>query len=91
MADGLFLVGTDRDVGKTIVGVGIVGMLKNMGVDATLMTPISTGGSVESAARLLKQIGVDEPRHLVSSWTRCGKLTTSSKAPASSWWSRAVA
>ncbi len=66
MADGLFLVGTDRDVGKTILGVGIVGLLRTMGVDATLMTPISTGGSVESAARLLKQIGVDEPKRLVS-------------------------
>ena len=66
MADGLFLVGTDRDVGKTIVGVGLVGLLRSMGVDATLMTPISTGGSVESAARMLKQIGVDEPKRLVS-------------------------
>ncbi len=66
MADGIFLVGTDRDVGKTIVGVGIVGLLREMGIDATLMTPISTGGSVESAARLLKQIGVDEPKRLVS-------------------------
>ena len=66
MANGLFLVGTDRDVGKTIVGVGIVGLLRDMGVDATLMTPISTGGSVDSATRLLKQIGVEEPKRLVS-------------------------
>ena len=66
MAEGLFLVGTDRDVGKTIVGVGIVGLLREMGVDATLMTPISTGGSVESAAKMLSQIGVDEPKRIVS-------------------------
>ena len=66
MADGIFLVGTDRDVGKTIIGVGIVGLLREMGVDATLMTPISTGGSVESATELLKQIGVKEPKRLVS-------------------------
>ncbi len=66
MANGLFLVGTDRDVGKTIVGVGIVGLLREMGIDATLMTPISTGGSVESASKLLKQIGVQEPKRLVS-------------------------
>ncbi len=66
MSDGLFLVGTDRDVGKTIIGAGIVGLLKEAGVDATLMTPISTGGSVESATELLKQVGVDEPKRLVT-------------------------
>ncbi len=66
MASGLFLVGTDRDVGKTMVGVGIVGLLRSLGVDATLMTPIATGGSVESAAELLRKIGVDEPKKLVS-------------------------
>ena len=66
MADGLFLVGTDRDVGKTIVGVGIVGLLREMGVDATLMTPISTGGSVESATELLQQIGLNESKRLIS-------------------------
>jgi dethiobiotin synthetase len=66
MASGLFLVGTDRDVGKTMVGVGIVGLLRDLGVDATLMTPISTGGSVESAADLLRKIGVEESKKLVS-------------------------
>ncbi len=66
MADGLFIVGTDRDVGKTFVGVGIVGLLREMGVDATLMTPISTGGSVDSATELLKNIGVEEPKRLIS-------------------------
>ena len=66
MSDGLFLVGTDRDVGKTIIGVGIVGLLREMGVDATLMTPISTGGSVESGTELLKQVGVDEPKKLIT-------------------------
>ena len=66
MASGLFLVGTDRDVGKTMIGVGIVGLLRERGIDATLMTPIATGGSVESAANLLRQIGVEEPRRLIS-------------------------
>lgn len=66
MANGLFLVGTDRDVGKTIVGAGLVGLLQEMGVDAALMTPISTGGSVESAAKLLKQLSVDDPKRLAS-------------------------
>jgi dethiobiotin synthetase len=66
MADGLFLVGTDRDVGKTIIGVGLVGVLREMGVDATLLTPISTGGSVERATDLLRKIGVTAPKRLLS-------------------------
>lgn len=66
MADGLFLVGTDRGVGKTMVGVGIVAILREMGVDATMMTPISTGGSTENANELLNRIGVEEPRRLVN-------------------------
>ncbi len=66
MASGIFLVGTDRDVGKTMVGVGLVGLLRKKGIDATLMTPIATGGSVESASNLLRQIGVEEPKRLLS-------------------------
>lgn len=66
MTDGLFLMGTDRGVGKTIIGVAIVAVLREMGVDATLMTPVSTGGSMESATALLKQLGVKEPRHLTN-------------------------
>ena len=66
MASGLFLVGTDRDVGKTMVGVGLVGLLGEMGVDATLMTPIATGGSVESASAMLRKIGIEAPKRLLS-------------------------
>lgn len=66
MADGLFLIGTDRGVGKTLVGVGLVALLRERGVDATLMTPVATGGSRESAAELLQQIGVETPRHLTA-------------------------
>ncbi|MDX1428642.1 MAG: dethiobiotin synthase [Rhodothermales bacterium] len=66
MGEGLFLIGTDRGVGKTIVGVALVAILRRMGVDATMMTPISTGGSVESAVELLREIGVEEDRRLVT-------------------------
>ncbi len=66
MVDGLFLVGTDRSVGKTIVGAALVALLREMGVDATMMTPISTGGSTESAVELLAEIGLKEDRRLVS-------------------------
>ncbi len=65
MAEGVFLVGTDRGVGKTMIGVGLVALLRGMGVDATLMTPISTGGSTENATDLLARIGVSDPRRLV--------------------------
>lgn len=66
MAKGLFLVGTARGVGKTLLGAGIVGLLRRMGVDATMMTPISTGGAVESAAECLRRLGVEDPRRLVN-------------------------
>lgn len=65
MAGGLFLLGTDRGVGKTAIGVALVGLLREMGVVATMMTPVSTGGSIEHATELLRQIGIDEPRRLV--------------------------
>ncbi len=66
MADGIFLVGTDRSVGKTTVGVALVALLREMGIDATMMTPISTGGSTESAVELLAEIGLEEDRRLVT-------------------------
>jgi dethiobiotin synthetase len=66
MADGLFLVGTDRGVGKTLIGVALVALLREQGVDATLMTPISTGGSTEKPSELLREIGVEEPPRLVT-------------------------
>lgn len=66
MADGLFLVGTARGVGKTLIGAGLVALLQKLGVNATMMTPVSTGGSVESAAALLREVGVEEPRRLIN-------------------------
>ncbi|NNE69696.1 MAG: dethiobiotin synthase [Rhodothermales bacterium] len=64
MANGLFLVGSSRGVGKTLVGLGLVGLLRARGVDATLMTPIRTGGTGESAAKRLSSLGVNDNRHL---------------------------
>ena len=49
-----------------MIGVGLVGLLREQGINATLMTPIATGGSVESAANLLRQIGIEEPKRLLS-------------------------
>jgi dethiobiotin synthetase len=64
MADGLFLVGSSRGVGQTLVGVGLVGLLRKLGVDATMMTPITTGGSAASSVESLAGIGVHDPAHL---------------------------
>jgi dethiobiotin synthetase len=66
MADGLFLMGTDRGVGKTLVGVGLTALLRAMGVDAVMMTPVATGGASESARALLSSVGVEAPRQLIS-------------------------
>lgn len=65
MSGGLFLVGTDRGVGKTSIGIGIVSILRALGVDATMLTPISTGGSIEKVTEQLRRVGVREPRHLL--------------------------
>lgn len=59
-SEGIFLIGTDRDVGKTMVGAAIVGLLRNRGINAVLMTPVMTGGSVESAQDLLRAIGAPD-------------------------------
>ncbi|MBO6574111.1 MAG: dethiobiotin synthase [Rhodothermales bacterium] len=64
MAEGLFLVGSSRGVGQTLVGLGLVGLLRKMGVDATMMTPITTGGSGESTADALGRLGIEDPRPL---------------------------
>ena len=69
MAKGLFLTGTARGVGKTLLGAGLVGLLRRMGVDATMMTPVSTGGAVESASELLRRLGVDDPAPLVNPYS----------------------
>ena len=41
-----------------------MGLLRSMGVDASMMTPITTGGSADSAAGLLERVGVQDPIRL---------------------------
>ena len=60
MPNGLFIIGTDRDVGKTMVGAGLVALLRDRGKKAVLMTPVATGGSVESARSLLAAVDAPE-------------------------------
>ena len=43
MAKGIFIVGTDTGVGKTIVSAGIAGALYRRGIDVGIMKPVSAG------------------------------------------------
>lgn len=65
MNQGIFVVGTDTGVGKTVVAAGIAGALHRMGVDVGVMKPISSG-SREDARFLLKSIGSPDPLDLVN-------------------------
>ena len=44
MGTGIFITGTDTEVGKTVVTAGILRYLRNAGIDAVPMKPASTGG-----------------------------------------------
>jgi len=52
MKGGLFITGTDTDVGKTWVTVRLIGALRERGVDAVGMKPIESGGTKDSEALL---------------------------------------
>ena len=43
MCNGIFVTGTDTDVGKTVVAAGLAGVLKERGIDVGVMKPIATG------------------------------------------------
>ena len=43
MTKGVFITGTDTGVGKTVVAVGLVHLLKARGLDVGVMKPVVTG------------------------------------------------
>jgi len=43
MSKGIFIVGTDTEVGKTVVAAGLALVLKAKGMDVGLMKPVATG------------------------------------------------
>lgn len=65
MKKGIFITGTDTEVGKTVVSAGIAGALKTAGVDVGVMKPIATG-SQEDALFLIKAVESDDPLELVN-------------------------
>lgn len=52
MSQGVFITGTDTDVGKTIVTAGILRQLRRAGVNAASMKPVQTGAEVSNNGKL---------------------------------------
>ena len=55
MADGLFITGTDTDVGKTFFTAGLASLLRARGMDVGVYKPVATGGLPGEDARLLRE------------------------------------
>jgi len=62
---GLFIVGTDTGVGKTVVAAGIAGALYRKGLDVGVMKPISSGFR-EDAPFLMKSVDATDSIDLVN-------------------------
>jgi dethiobiotin synthetase len=43
MAEGVFIIGTDTSVGKTLIAAGLVAVLKDRGIDVGVMKPLESG------------------------------------------------
>jgi dethiobiotin synthetase len=43
MADGIFITGTDTEVGKTLIAAGLVVALQDQGIDVGVMKPLESG------------------------------------------------
>ena len=62
---GIFVIGTDTGVGKTVVAAGIAGCLKRRGIDVGVMKPVSSGFR-EDARFLMKSVASQDPIDLVN-------------------------
>jgi len=64
---GVFVTGTDTEVGKTFVSVELIKLLKAGGINVGVMKPVATGGMRSKDAVLLKKAsGVKEPLELIN-------------------------
>lgn len=63
--NGIFITGTDTDIGKTIVTGGIAAYLKECGVNVGVMKPISSGG-IEDGEFLKRIVNLDDPLSLIN-------------------------
>jgi len=73
MADGIFITGTNTDIGKTVVSAGLASAIKSMEIDVGVMKPLASGaiklgeGLVsEDAQFLIKSIDSDDEMDLVN-------------------------
>jgi dethiobiotin synthetase len=73
MAKGIFIVGTDTDVGKTFVTAGITYALRNKGYRACSYKPVQSGGIREGKSlipedvRFVQEItGIEEPLEVMN-------------------------
>ena len=55
MRKGVFITGTDTEVGKTIIAGGLARLLRNMGINVGVMKPVETGGEYKKG----KLVGKD--------------------------------
>ncbi len=63
--NGIFITGTDTDIGKTIVAGGVAAYLKDCGVNVGIMKPISSGGT-DDAEFLKRIVNLDDPLSLIN-------------------------
>ena len=73
MTKGVFITGTDTDVGKTTVALGLIAALQNKGLRVGVMKPVSAGCEQtsdglrnEDAILLMQQASVDLPYEVVN-------------------------
>lgn len=62
MKRGVFVTGTDTDVGKTFVAAGLARALARRGVDVGVMKPVATGASADGEVLASGLAGKDDPR-----------------------------
>lgn len=67
-APGLFVVGTDTGVGKTIIAAALIYHLRDKGVNVGTFKPVESGGREDSTA-LLEASGADYPIELVNPYS----------------------
>ena len=69
MTRGIFVTGTDTEIGKTAITAGLAAVLKKRGIDAGVMKPISAGGRADAellrrAARSNESLDIINPIYL---------------------------
>lgn len=82
MSKGVFIIGTDTDVGKTIITAGLVHVLRKSGIDACCFKAVLSGGTEENGrlipgdVKLVKEVcNIDEEYQLMNPY--CLKASVS--------------